>query len=146
MKVEIQTEYTHMIPATATQAGKMDWEWNSPASLQPKLNRFNEILVAWQAGENYCHYVMQGFTFPADQVHGHFGIKYARLDIGGSGAFMVDIMSGDIYRIKGYGKVDLKKNLGNLYCPTFNAAVLVRDRFRHGNFKNNPDGSTNLAI
>ena len=108
--------------------------------------RFNQILVLWQAAVNQEHHVVSKFTHPSDQVHGHFGAKYARLDIGSSGAFMVEIESGIIYQIMGYGKVDKKKNIGNIYDPNFDAGVLVRDRFRFGRFENNPDGSIRQQI
>jgi hypothetical protein len=108
---------------------------------------FEAILPKWQEAVNLKHYGVSGFLHhPADQVRGTFGQKYARLDIGGSGAFMVDILDGFIYSIKGYGKVDKKKVIGNIYCPTFGASVLVRDRFRHGRFENNPDGSLRQTI
>lgn len=129
-----------MIPENATQPGKMEFtSRTAPTTLT--LRRFEAVLVNWQTAVNDLHYNRENFTFPADQVHGHFGAKYARLDVGGSGAFMVDIVSGLIYGIMGYGKVDKKKVSGNIYDPAFDAAVLVRDRFRHGRFTNNPDGS-----
>ena len=53
--------------------------------------RFDEILAQWQAAVNRKHADSGFANHPADQVHGHFGAKYARLDIGGSGAFMVEI-------------------------------------------------------
>lgn len=107
---------------------------------QEQYDRFETVLAQWQAAANLQHYHINKYTFPADQVHGHFGAKYARLDIGGSGAFMADIASGTIYQIMGYGKVDKKKNIGNIYDPNFAGAVLQRDRFRYGRFVNNPDG------
>lgn len=130
-----------MIPETATQPGRMTSAKMQDAPGPIRQTAFDQILVAWQAAVNEKHYVTEGYTFPADQVHGVYGAKYARLDIGGSGAFMVDIETGLIYGIKGYGKVDKKKVLGNIYDPAFDAAVLVRDRFRYGRFTNNSDGS-----
>jgi hypothetical protein len=44
--------------------------------------------------------------------------------------------TGDVYQIKGYGKIDKKKCAGNIYAPLFDGAVLFRDRFRHGRFDN----------
>ena len=128
------------IPATATQAGKME-------GFMPHLDsRYAEILAAWQAAINEKHYNADGFTYPADKAYGSFGHKYARLNVGGSGAFMVEIESGIIYGIRGYGKVDKKKVSGNIYDPAFNASVLVRDRFRYGHFENNADGSLRQSI
>ena len=118
------------ISAPFTEPGMLT---NSAVST-PVLTRFTEILAQWQAAVNAKHYGAEGYTHPADQVHGHFGKLYARLDIGGSGAFMVDLATGVVYGIKGYGKVDKKKISGNIYDPNFNGAVLVSTRFRYGRF------------
>ena len=96
--------------------------------------RFDEILAQWQAAVNRKHADSGFANHPADQVHGHFGAKYARLDIGGSGAFMVEIATGIVYGVMGYGKVDKKKISGNMYDPNFNGAVLVETRFKYGRF------------
>ncbi len=128
-----------------TEAGAMSS--NITTGIPTKIrDRFNAVLAAWQAADNHEFYTVQGFTHPNDQVHGTFGAKYARLDTGSSGAFMVDIHSGLIYGIMGYGKVDKKKVSGNIYDPNFDGAVLVRDRFRYGRFENNPDGSLRQPI
>ena len=82
--------------------------------------RFDAILAQWQDAVNARH-VAEGFTnHPADQVHGHYGAKYARLDVGGSGAFMVELSTGRVYGIMGYGKVDKKKISGSIFNPLFN--------------------------
>jgi len=120
-----------MIPETATKPGMMD---NVTHSTDVFLVQFAAILTQWQAAVNHQHYEVEGYTHPADQVHGTFGAKYARLDIGGSGAFMVDLATGDVYGIKGYGQVDKKKVFGNIFDPTFDAAVLVETRFKYGRF------------
>lgn len=108
-------------------------------------DRFTEtadvIMVQWQAAVDHKHYVISGFTHISDKVHYHIGEKYARFDVGGSGAFMVEIETGTVYGIMGYGKVDKKKNSGNIYDRGFDAEVLVRDRFRRGRFTNLPDGT-----
>jgi hypothetical protein len=95
---------------------------------------FDRILEQWQAAVNHKHHDVSKFTHSADQVHGTFGLKYARLDIGGSGAFMVEMSTGIVYGIKGYGQVDKKKISGNIYDPSFDAAVLVNTRFQYGRF------------
>jgi hypothetical protein len=71
-----------------------------------------------------------------EEKHAHIGDRYIRLDVGGSGAFMLDAETGIIYGIKGYGKVDKKKIAGNINDPCFDGAILFRDRFRHGRFDN----------
>ena len=107
--------------------------------------RFDEILIQWQAAVDARH-AAEGFTHPSDKVHYHVGGKYARFDIRGSGAFMVEIETGTVYGIKGYGKINKAKNSGNIYDPGFNGSVLVRDRFRYGRFVNNSDGSIAKAV
>lgn len=131
------------IPSIATRAGQMDISFKVSVVQDA---RFQMALEQWQNAVNHAHYDMSHFTTPADQVHGHFGAKYARLDVGGSGAFMVEIETGLIYGIMGYGKIDKKKVSGNIYDPNFDAAVLVRDRFRYGRFENNADGSLRQQI
>lgn len=71
-----------------------------------------------------------------EEKHGHVGGKYMRLDVGTSGAWMLEMATGDVYQIKGYGKIDRKKCAGNIYAPDFDGAVLFRERFRHGRFDN----------
>lgn len=128
-----------------TEAGHMTS--NISTGIQSdRVARFEAVLSSWQAAANDLHYNRNEYTFPADQCHGTFGAKYARLDIGGSGAFMVEIESGLIYGIMGYGKVDKKKVSGNIYDMAFDGAVLVRDRFRYGRFENNPDGSPRQPV
>jgi len=68
------------------------------------------------------------------------------LVISGSSAFLVDILTGTVYGNKGWLKADRNKIIGNAYDPTFDAAALVRDRFRYGHFENNPDGSLRQPI
>jgi hypothetical protein len=116
-------------------------------SFEKKMNlsesrriRFDEIMVQWQAEVNYDHRIVNQYTSKPEQVHYHVGKTYARFDIGGSGAFMVEIETGNVYGIKGYGKADKKKYSGNVYNPGFKGAILLRDRFRYGHFTNEPDG------
>lgn len=71
-----------------------------------------------------------------EEKHAHVGAKYVRLDTGTSGAWMLECATGDIWQIKGYGKVDKKKCAGNINDPEFDGAVLFRDRFRYGRFDN----------
>lgn len=120
------------IPENATKAGKMEGD---VALDQRRLDQIlDTVLGQWQYAVNVKHYEIEGYTHPADQVHGHYGAKYARLDIGGSGAFMIDMIFGDIYGIAGYGKVDKKKVSGNIYNPTFHGGTLLVTRFRYGRF------------
>lgn len=70
-----------------------------------------------------------------EEKHAHIGGRYIRLDVGGSGAWMLDT-NGDIFGIHGYGKVNRVKCAGNINDPDFNGAVLFKDRFRYGRFDN----------
>ena len=54
--------------------------------------------------------------------------------IGTSGAFMVELETGIVYGIKGYGQVDKKKISGNINDPNFNGAVLEKTCFCRGRF------------
>ena len=42
------------------------------------------------------------------------GSKYAKVNVGGSGKFMVEIATGNIYGIKGYGQVNKGHAYGTL--------------------------------
>lgn len=49
----------------------------------------------------------------APNVHAHFGSKYVRVDVGDSGKYMVDL-DGNIFGIKGYGRVHKGHRYGTL--------------------------------
>lgn len=83
---------------------------------------------------------------PRNATRADIGNKFAHLIIGTSSAFLVEIETGIIYGDKGWLKVDRKKIIGNAYDPAFDAAALVRDRFRYGHFENNSDGSLRQPI
>ena len=59
--------------------------------------------------------------------------KFTALDIGGSGAFMVENATGELFNIKGYGVPDrnkkLKADIGNL--ATVDPAYLHAHRFNY---------------
>lgn len=111
------------------------------ALLGGTIKRITKALNEWHEAHRQ-QFVQDGYTNLLDtfdtqeQKHAHFGGKYVRFDVGGSGAWMMDLMNGIIYGIKGYGKVDKKKIVGRLGDDNFNGAVLHRDRFRHGRFDN----------
>ena len=98
-----------------------------------------KVLDQWHEAHR-AEYIRRGYTQPnfdtQEEKHGHIGGKYMRLDVGGSGAWMLEMATGDVYQIKGYGKIDRKKCAGNIYAPDFDGSVLFRDRFRHGRFDN----------
>lgn len=63
----------------------------------------------------------------------HYKIKktWANIDAGTSGAFMVELETGNIYNIKGYGVPNRAKHRGNL--ATINAGELHRHRWAYHN-------------
>jgi len=100
-----------------------------------------EVLNQWHE-EHRKQFIRDGYTNllesfdEREEKHAHVGAVYVRLDVGGSGAWMLEIETGNIFQIKGYGKVDKKKCVGNIMDADFNGTVLHRDRFRHGRFDN----------
>lgn len=104
-------------------------------------DRITVIAKQYQYAVDRCHYVVEKFTFESEKVHFHIGDAYIRLDIGSSGAFMINIESGIIYGVKGYGTPDKKKISGNAWDPKFDGVHLFRTRFQRGSFTNNSDGS-----
>jgi hypothetical protein len=103
------------------------------------FDRLKQVLDQWHEAHR-ADFVRQGYKpehfDEQDEKHAHVGDKYVRLDVGGSGAWMLEAETGTIYGIKGYGKVDKKKIAGDITDPDFDGAVLFRDRFRHGRFDN----------
>ena len=59
--------------------------------------------------------------------------KYFYINFGDSGAFMVDKITGEIYNIKGYGKIDsnkkIKADLGNI--KDINTEILHSKRYNY---------------
>lgn len=103
-------------------------------STERALNQWHEAHRQQFVRDGYTNLLASFDT--QEEKHGHVGGKYMRLDVGGSGAWMVELATGIVYGIKGYGKVDKKKIAGNIYAPDFDGTVLFRDRFRHGRFDN----------
>ena len=112
------------------------------SALSPDFLALVERILSQWHETHRADYVAQGMTNlmrtfdTQEQKHGHIGGKYMRLDVGGSGAWMLEMVTGDVYGIKGYGKIDRKKCAGNIFDPEFDGGVLFLDRFRHGRFDN----------
>lgn len=106
-----------------------------------QVDRVKQLLSQWHEAHR-AQFVRDGYTnlLPSfderEQKHIHIGAKYARLDVGGSGAWMLELSTGVIFGIKGYGTPDKKKVAGDINDPDFDGAILFRDRFRHGRFDN----------
>jgi hypothetical protein len=115
---------------------------------------FDSLLIETMNQWHEAHrqqFVKNGYTNLLDtfdqqeEKHAHVGAKYIRLDVGGSGAWMLETATGIIYNIKGYGKVDKKKIVGDINDTAFDGAVLFRDRFRHGRFDNRKKSMLEIA-
>ena len=92
-----------------------------------------ELIVELNTIEVRKH-AAKGFTFPADvwKVK-KVGKKFTYLDIGGSGAFLLEHGTGELYNIKGYGVPDYNKkkkaDLGNI--ATVNVEELHEKRWNY---------------
>ncbi|MDO8547839.1 MAG: hypothetical protein Q7R68_10835 [Nitrospirales bacterium] len=75
----------------------------------------------------------QGFTHTADFWHASERRKFHALDCGNSGAFLVDVVNGELFNISGYGRPDYNKkkkaDLGNVL--TVNAETLHGKRWNY---------------
>ena len=77
-----------------------------------------ERLAAKITAEQLEHHKREGLNFEGHEqyarAHFHIGKKYARIDVGTSGKYMVDLESGEIFGIKGYGVVHKGHRYGTL--------------------------------
>lgn len=113
--------------------------------------KMDNLMDRWMAASRADYIANYGDKYPesaakASATRYTTGAKMFHLVIDSSSAFLVDIETGTIYGNKGWLKVDRQKIVGNAYDPNFDAAVLVRDRFRYGHFENNSDGSLREPI
>ena len=93
----------------------------------------NSLVDKLDAIETRKH-LENGFTnFPADKVHSKDGKKFVKIDIGGSGAWMVEKSTGEIFNIQGYGTVDRNKkrkaDIGNIF--TVDAELMHKARYNN---------------
>lgn len=80
--------------------------------------KMNDLVAKLNMIEKRKH-ERNGYPFLADIVHWNpRGKKFVKIDIGGSGAWMVEKATGEIYNIKAYGVPDYNKkqkaDIGNL--------------------------------
>lgn len=65
-----------------------------------------------------ARYIKDGLTDPVHEPHTRctvkYGGKYARVDVGTSGRYMVDMATGEIFGIKGYGVIHRGHKYGTL--------------------------------
>ena len=87
-----------------------------PHSLELKIAEMCEAIASAQKAD----YKQRGYSeIEAKPVVSKERKKFIAVDIGGSGAFLVEKETGEIYNIKGYGVPDYNKkrkaNLGNIF-------------------------------
>lgn len=77
---------------------------------EAKLNRLVEMITAQQKARHEKQY-----THPfSDAAHLYIAKKYARVDVGTSGKYMVEMDTERIYGIKGYGVIHRGHQYGTL--------------------------------
>lgn len=104
-----------------------------------QATRVEQVLEQWhEAGRTdfESNYTNLDYDSKGYSKHYHVGGKYVRLDRGDSGAFMVEIESGIVYEIKGYGVPNKKKIVGVLWNPKFHGAQLEDARYIRGSYDN----------
>jgi hypothetical protein len=93
-----------------------------------------EELVAALNAEQAADFARKGFTFEPDrwQVK-KIAAKFTYIDCGGSGAFLMENTTGELFNIMGYGKPDYNKkakaDIGNLF--TVDPARLFQLRWNY---------------
>lgn len=98
--------------------------------MEEKIKKLADALNVIEAEE----FKRKGYSFPHDKwTLKKVGKKFAYLDCGGSGAFLVEIATGELYNIKGYGVPDYNKkkkaDIGNI--NTVDPKVLHSKRWNY---------------
>ena len=102
-----------------------------------QLARIETILREWhEAGRARFERDCPTLDYDGEsyQKHHHVGAKYIRLDAGHSGCFMVEIASGLVFEIKGYGVPNRRKIAGVAWEPAFHGSTLERVRYSRGSY------------
>lgn len=86
--------------------------------INQKLEQFRE-LVEFQQEQRYLAFYTKPEFREAQAKHDSrtrikMGRKYANVDVGDSGKYMVELATGEIYGIKGYGVIHRGHHYGNL--------------------------------
>jgi uncharacterized protein YjbI with pentapeptide repeats len=115
------------------------------------FERLKQVLDQWHAAHKADYFKSYNTEWVEDhkanfdaheEKHAHVGDKYIRLDTGTSGAWMLEAETGAIYSIKGYGKVNKTKCVGDISDPDFDGADLFKYRFAKYEILNRYNGST----
>lgn len=101
--------------------------------LTPELtNRLNEVVAALNT-VNDAYRKAEGYLVGEEKITWKERTKFVAIDIGTSGAWLVEKATGEIYNISGYGVPDhnkkAKANLGNI--ATVDAAFLFARRYNY---------------
>jgi hypothetical protein len=92
-------------------------------------SKIAEFVAALQESVNAKHQ-LGGYTFPPNKVYAKQRMKFVAIDIGGSGCFLVEKETGEIFNIKGYGVPDRNKkrkaDIGNIYTADLSKLLAVR--------------------
>ena len=86
--------------------------FDTPNDFKERVQLFADKVQA----QTLMRLIREGYGAQAEShlVKVTFGKKYARVDVGSSGRYMVDVTDGTIYGIKGYGQVHRQHRYGNL--------------------------------
>jgi hypothetical protein len=105
-------------------------ENNLTETLENLCKALNVIKNATYKAQGFPETMQEGYdTYHVKKV----GKKYAYIDSGGSGVFLVEVSTGELYNIKAYGVADFNKkkkaDIGNVY--TVNPEVLYTKRWNY---------------
>jgi|SRR5882672_8310114 len=104
-----------------------------------QVSRIETILSQWheaRRAEFERDYSNLNYDSPQYAKTSRIGEKYIHLLDGTSGAFMVEIETGIVYEIKGWGVPNKKKIVGEAWKPTFHGAQLQDCRYIRGSYDN----------
>ena len=104
-----------------------------------QVTRIKEILHQWHEygrAEFEREYTNLDYDSPMYTKSYRVGEKYIHLLNGTSGAFMVEVATGIVYEIKGWGVPNKRKIVGEAWKPTFNGAQLADCRYIRGSYDN----------
>ena len=97
------------------------------------MDRITQLIAELNAAQ-VAQFAEYGYTHKPDVWHYKPGTaKFSKIDCGGSGAFMVENATGELYNIQGYGRPDYNKkkkaDIGNV--ATQNGAELFKLRYNY---------------
>lgn len=97
------------------------------------LNEYEKEKLKAEGYTNTAFFNQDGTLTEHYKWYSKDGKKYIKLDCGGSGAFMVEKETGEIFNIKAYGQIDknkkLKADIGNIY--SVDVRVLHSKRYNY---------------